>query len=130
MTNRNIALIYSVKICEQTRTRLPRPSVSLCMEIRSINEEAIKATRNRIYSPKAFNFLLYRPRYFFNTCFRIDLVRVLATTGNTSASVCGRRLYECINMQKFKGLDSREITSLPEIKKVIYMSRHFNHRRK
>ena len=26
-------------------------------------------------------------------------------------------------------LDSREITSLPEIKKVIYMARHFNHRR-
>ena len=44
--------------------------------------------------------------------------------------VCGRRLYACINTRKFKGLDSREITSLPEIKKVIYMARHFNHRRK
>ena len=29
-----------------------------------------------------------------------------------------------------QGLDSREITSLPDIKKVIYMARHFNHRRK
>ena len=28
------------------------------------------------------------------------------------------------------GLDSREITSLPEIKEVIYMALHFNHRRK
>ena len=32
-------------------------------------------------------------------------------------SVCGRRLYACINTRKFKGLDSREITSLPVIKK-------------
>ena len=31
--------------------------------------------------------------------------------------ICSRRLYACINTQKFKGLDSREITSLPEIKK-------------
>ena len=36
----------------------------------------------------------------------------------------------CINTRKFKGLDSREITSSPEIKKVIYMARHFNHRQK
>ena len=35
-----------------------------------------------------------------------------------------------VNTRKFKGLDSREITSLPEIKKVIYMARRFNHRRK
>ena len=32
--------------------------------------------------------------------------------------------------RKIKGLDSREITSLPGIKRVIYMARHFNHRRK
>ena len=32
--------------------------------------------------------------------------------------------------REFKGLDSREITSLPEIEKVIYMVRHFNHHRK
>ena len=35
-----------------------------------------------------------------------------------------------MNTRKFKGLDSREITSLPEIKKGIYMARHFNYRRK
>ena len=29
---------------------------------------------------------------------------------------------------KIKGLDSREITSLPEIKEVIYKARHLNHR--
>ena len=44
--------------------------------------------------------------------------------------VCSLRLYACINTRKFKGLDSREIASLPEIKKVIYMALHFNHRRK
>ena len=44
--------------------------------------------------------------------------------------VCGRKLYACIKTRKFKGLDCREITSLPEIKKVIYMPRHLNHRRK
>ena len=46
--------------------------------------------------------------------------------------VCGRRQNACINTRKFmiKGLDSREITSLPDIKKVIYMARYFNHRRK
>ena len=44
--------------------------------------------------------------------------------------VWGRRPYACINTRKFRGLNSREITSLPEIKKVIYMARHFNHRRK
>ena len=31
--------------------------------------------------------------------------------------VCGRRLYVFINTRKSKGLDSRKITSLPEIKK-------------
>ena len=44
--------------------------------------------------------------------------------------VYGRRLYTCINTRKFKGLDSREITSLPEIKEVIYIARHLNQRRK
>ena len=40
------------------------------------------------------------------------------------------RLYACINTRKFKGLDSKEITSLPDIKKMIYMALHFDHRRK
>ena len=40
--------------------------------------------------------------------------------------VRGCRLYACTNTRKFKGLDFTEITSLPEIKKVIYMARHFN----
>ena len=57
-------------------------------------------------------------------CFSIDLVHVLATTKNTSAVAA----YTCVhvNTQKFKSLNSREITSLPDIEKVIYIARHFN----
>ena len=36
--------------------------------------------------------------------------------------VCRRRLYTCINTRKYKGLDSREVTSLHEIKKVLGLS--------
>ena len=69
-----------------------------CLEIRSRNEEAINSTRSRIYSIKVVYFQLY-PRGVFLRIF----------TGYT---------------RKCKGLDSREITSLPEIKKVIYMAPH------
>ena len=34
-----------------------------CLEIRSINEEAINSSLNRIYSLKVFYFLFYRRRY-------------------------------------------------------------------
>ena len=54
-----------------------------CLEIRSRNEEAIHSRWKRVYSLKVFYFLLYRRRYFF--FFWSDLVRVLATTGNTFA---------------------------------------------
>ena len=42
--------------------------------------------------------------------------------------LCGIAAYTRlhVNTQKFKGLNSREITSLPDIEKVIYMARHFN----
>ena len=49
---------------KKTRTRLKRPSVSLCLEIRSRNVEANNSTQNRIYSLKVFYFLLYQRRYF------------------------------------------------------------------
>ena len=48
-------------------------------------------------------------------------------TGNTSA-VTSYSMYIHVYTRKFKGLDSREIISLSEIKKVIYMVHHFNHR--
>ena len=80
----------------------------------SRNEEAVNSTRSTIYSLKVFYYLLYRRRYFLFVSELIDLVRVLATTGN---NVSDRRLYACINTRKFKGLDFRKITSLPEIKK-------------
>ena len=69
--------------------------------------------------------------YFIDvdTCYLFlnDLLRVLATNKNTSPVAGYTRVYI---HQKFKGLDSSEITSLPDIEKVIYMARHFNPRRK
>ena len=88
-----------------------------CLAIRSSNEEAINFSRNRIYSLKDFSSYFIDVDTFY--LFLNWLVRVSATTGNTSAV----RLYVCINTRTFKGFDSREITSLPEIKNVIYMVR-------
>ena len=39
--------------------------------------------------------------------------------------VCGRRLYACINRQKFKCLDLREITSLRKVKKHYLHGKSF-----
>ena len=57
-------------------------------------------------------------------CFCVDLV------SDYQKYLSGSRLYERINTRKFKGLDSREITSLPDFEKVIYMACHFSPRRK
>ena len=55
-----------------------------CLEIRSRNEETItNSTRNRIYSPKVFLVTTLSTSILF-TCLWTDLVRVLATTGDTS----------------------------------------------
>ena len=94
-----------------------------CLEIRSRNEEAINSTRNRIYSLKVFYFLLYRRRVFFRIfTFYLFLNWFSTRVSNDRKYVSGRRLYAYINTRKFKGLDSTEISSLPEIKKVIYMA--------
>ena len=69
-------------------------------------------------------FSLPTSEYLLFICFQIYLVHVLAMT---EKYVCGCRLYACFNTRKFKGLDFREITSLPDFKKVIYMASHFNH---
>ena len=58
-----------------------------CLEIRSRSEEAINSTQNRIYSLEVFFFFLL-PALSMSVlyiCFWIDLVRLLVTTGNTSA---------------------------------------------
>ena len=120
---KSVTLVYT---CTSKQER-SYSGVSLArLEITSRNEEAVNFTRNTIYLLKVFLLPTLSTSILF-ICLWIDLVRVLATTGN---NVCRRRLYACINTQKFKGLDCREITSLPEIKKVICMARHFNHRRK
>ena len=66
-----------------------------CLEIRSRNEKAINSTRNRIYSLK----VTYLLTSILFTCFWIDLVRVLATTGNTSA-VALIRVYNYTKNQR------------------------------
>ena len=115
-----------------TRTSLQRHSGLACLEIRSRNEEAMNSIRSMIYPLKVFS------SYFID----VDTVYLFLNWFSTRVSddekyLCGSRLYAsslglyaCINTPKFKGLDSRETTSLPEIEKVIYMARHFNHRRK
>ena len=66
-----------------------------CLEIRSRNEEAINSTRNMIYSLKFFLLPSLLTSILF-ICFWIDLVRVLATTRNTSpiASI-PEKLHHC-----------------------------------
>ena len=98
-----------------------------CLEIRSRNQEAIifNSTKNMIYSLKVFYFLLYRRR-----CFYLFLNWFSTRVSDDQKYLSRSRLYACINTRKFKGLDSKEITSLPDIKKVIYMALHFDHRRK
>ena len=94
-----------------------------CLQIRSRSEEAINST--------AFTRWGFFTSYFIDVdTFYLFLNWFSTRVSDDRKYVCGRRLYACINTRKFKGLDSREITSLPEIKKVIYMARHFNHRRK
>ena len=77
-----------------------------CMEIKSRNEEAINSTWYRIYSVKNW---------------------FSARVSDDQKYPCNHRLYACMNTWKFKGFDSRKITSLKEIKKVIDMAHHFNH---
>ena len=96
-----------------------------CLEIRSQNEEAINSTQNRIYSLKVFYFRLYRLYRLQYFLFFLNWFSV----SDDRKYLCGLQawLFACINTRKFKGLDSGEITSLPEIKKVILIARHFNH---
>ena len=108
---------------ELTRTLLQWHSVSLAWwldwEIRRLlilHETDLLA--------KGF-FLLTLSTLILFTCFWIDLVYMLVITGNMLSQTI--RMYE---YTKIQGLDSREITSLPEIKKVIYMAHYFNYRRK
>ena len=93
------------------------------LEIRSRSEEAINSTACTRWGFLTSYFIDVDTFYLFLNWFSTRV-------SDDRKYVCGRRLYACINTRKFKGLDSREITSLPEIKKVIYMARHFNHRRK
>ena len=91
MRARAVILLSSERRAANGKVKQERSysSASLtCLEIRSRNEEAISSTRNKIYSPKVFHFLLYwRLRRL------LVWIRVLATTGNTSAVAGYTRVY-------------------------------------
>ena len=55
--------------------------------------------------------------YLFLNWFTVYSCSTCMSVSDDQKYICGRRLYPWINTQKFKGLDSGEITSLPEIKK-------------
>ena len=63
-------------------------------------------------------------RFFTSFFIEVDTVYLLLNWFRTCISddrkymhICGRRVYSCMDTWKFKGLNSRESTSLPEIKK-------------
>ena len=93
------------------------------LEIRSRSEEAINSTACTRWGFLTSYFIDVDTFYLFLNWFSTRV-------SDDRKYVCGRRLYACITTRKFNGLDFREITSLPGVKKVIYMARHFNHRRK
>ena len=90
-----------------------------------------KMRRRSTLHETAFTRWRFFTSYFIDVdTFYLFLNWVSTRVSDDRKYVCGRRLYACINTQKFKGFDSRQITSLPEIKKVIYTARLINHRRK
>ena len=121
----NITCTFIPLTPSRTRTCLQRHSLSLAWRLD-------REIRSRlILHETAFT----RWRFFTSYFISLDTFYLFLNWFSTHISddqkyLCGSRLYACINTRKFKGLDSREITSLPDIEKVIYMARHFNHRRK
>ena len=113
---RHIAL--SPSCLKLTRTLLQRRSVSLAWRLDQ------EMRRRLILHETGF------PRYRFFSSYFIVVDCYSTRVSDDRKYVFGRRLYACINTRKFNALDSREITSLPEIKEVINVARHFNRRRK
>ena len=81
-------------------------AVSLaCLEIISRNEEAINFTRNRIYSLKVFTSYFIDVEYSTGyILFCLFLNWFSTRVSDDRKYVYGRRLYACINTQKFKGM--------------------------
>ena len=85
------------------------------------NEEAFNSTQNRISSPKVFHVLLYRRSIGLQDIYFLYRIRRFAPDWIENM---------CMKRWKTKGLDSREITSLPKSKYVMNMARHINRRLK
>ena len=86
------------------------------------NEEALNSTRNRISSlKKVFHVLFYRRSIGLQDIYFLYRIRRFAPDWIENT---------CMKTRKTKGLDWREITSLPKSKYVMNMARHINHRLK
>ena len=123
--------VYGGWFEQKTRTLLQLLTVSLAWRLdpemrRRLILHVTGFTRQRSFT-SYFIDVEYSLGCLLFICFWTDSVRAVSDDGKY---VCGRTLHECIKTRKFNGLDCREITSLPEIKKVIYMLHHFNHCRK
>ena len=114
--------ITFLAVCLWNNKNALRKAFSLaCLEIRSRNEEAMNSTRNGIYSLKVFCSLptLATSSILQNIFSFYLFLNWLSTRASDDLKyVWSRRLCPCINARKLKGLDSREITSLPEIEKI------------
>ena len=126
-TPRTICILPHLKLLNISNNKKPLTAAfSLaCLKIRSRNEEAINSTRNKMDLLAKCFFTSY---FIDVDTFYLFLNWFSTRVSNDWKYICGCRLYACIKTRKFKGLDSREITSLPQIKKVIKRARHFNHR--
>ena len=115
----------------KTRTLLQRRLVSLAWRLDREMRRRLILQETGFTSWRVFTSFFYWRRVFFRiSTFYLFLNWFSRRVSDNRKYGCGRRLYACINSRKFRGLDSREIASLPEIQKVIYMGRHFNYRRK
>ena len=104
------------------------------------NMQAIIPKGNMGYDNYLLLLVSFSTRKHISTAFRTYSFKFLQRTVNLKPPTMPFGIVACtfptifleiaVNTRKFKGLDSREVTSLPEIEKVIYMARHFYHRRK
>ena len=105
------------------------------------NKQAIIPKGNMGYDNYLLLLVSFSTRKHISTAFRTYSFKFLQRTVNLKPPTMPFGIVACTfsdNLsrnsckytRKFKGLDSREVTSLPQIEKVIYMARHFYHRRK
>ena len=99
-------------IIKSTRGRLQRPPLLLAWRLDR------EMSRRLILHETGFTHLIFFTSYFIDiNTFYLFLNWFSTRVSDNQKYIYRWRLYACINTRKFKGLDSRKITSLPEIKK-------------